>query len=92
MYKIDSNFTASPTWMFPHASVSNKKEKLKLQTLLSYFAISVIKTNQLFEHFIFFCTLFRVRSLYHLGSVLNLCGLRLQEDDQSYDKNTTTIM
>ena len=54
MYKIDSNFTASPTWMFPHASVSNKKEKLKLQTLLSYFAISVIKTNQLFEHFIFF--------------------------------------
>ena len=53
MHKIDSNLTASPTWMFPHRSVSNKEEKLKLQTPLSYFAISVIKTNQLFERFIF---------------------------------------
>lgn len=54
MHKIDSNLSASPTWMFPHTSVSNRKEKLKLQKPLSYFAFSVIKTNQLFEHFIFF--------------------------------------
>lgn len=67
MYKIDSNLTASPTWVLPHRSVSNKKEKLKLQTPLNYFAISVIKTNQFFEHFIFFVLCFGCEVYIILG-------------------------
>lgn len=67
MHKIDSNLTASPTRMFPHRSVSNKEEKLKLQTPLSHFAISVIKANQLFEHFIFFVLCFGCEVYIILG-------------------------